>query len=149
MKGKKIDNLFVNNFLSECILNNQTSIEDIVSVAQKQIHEIDEKLKESNNLKILRSKLLDVIYTFQKPNKKQNNFEHILPLFKIHNPNVCKILLHQIKNDGCIISHYLNNLDFVFALKQLVEYKVLSKKEDSFVPGEFFDDYLFFVLKEV
>lgn len=149
MKGKKIDNLFVNNFLSECILNNQTSIDDIVSTAQKQIFEIDEKLKEINNLKNLRSKLLDVIYTFEKTNKKENNFEHILLLFKIHNPNLCKILLHHIKNNEFNILNYTNNLDVLFAIKQLVEHKVISKIDNNFFPGEFFNDYLLFVLKEL
>ncbi len=151
MKGKKIDNLFVNNFLSECVLNNKTSVDQIIDSAQSQIDQIDQQLKKIQDLKELRSKLLDVIYTFKKSNKNKDNLEHILSLFKISYPNVCKKILYKIKNNTFNIKDYLDKedkLDIIFALKQLIEYKVILNKDDFFYPGDFFNEYLIFVLKE-
>ena len=66
MKGKKVDNEFLSKFINECLNENINSSNDIVNLAKDKILSIDNKIKEVENLKLLRSKLLDVIYTFDK-----------------------------------------------------------------------------------
>jgi hypothetical protein len=150
MKGKKIDTDFINDFISTCLLNNKTSSEDIVLTAKQQIQNIDNKIKEAEDLKKIRSKILDVIYTFEKPEK--NTYNKILDLFKIQNPHIAKIILNKIKFKKINISDCQDSeyqyTDILFCIKQLLEHKVIEKDNDYYLAGELFSDYLSFVLKE-
>lgn len=65
MKGKKIDKEFVSDFIKECIKNNKITPSEFISEARFQISEIDNKIIEVVKLKPLRSKLLDVISSFE------------------------------------------------------------------------------------
>jgi hypothetical protein len=150
MKGKKVDTEFVNDFISNCLLKNKTSSEEIVLAAKEQIDNIDLKIKEAEHLKKIRSKILDVIYTFEKQEK--NTYNKILFLFKIQNPHIAKFLLDKIKLkkiniEDCKDSEY-QYTDILFCIKQLLEYNVIKKDNDFFVASEAFNDYLSFVLKE-
>jgi hypothetical protein len=73
MKGKKVDTEFLSYFISECIKKNKVITEDIIQEAKEEITNIDSKIKEVEKLKILRSKLIDVIHTFEKPAKSNKN----------------------------------------------------------------------------
>lgn len=63
MKGKKKNIQFVSDFIN---LNNDKEINEIVSLAQTRVNEIDELLKTIINLKEERANLLDVIFTLKK-----------------------------------------------------------------------------------
>ncbi len=70
MKGKKIDLDFVSEFINRSIANNCKSPKEIINEAQNQIQEIDNKIIEVERLKILRSKLIDVVSSLSSIEKK-------------------------------------------------------------------------------
>ncbi len=151
MKGKKIDTEFVNNFILNCLTNNKTSSEDILNFAQQEIVKIDDKIKEVEDLKKIRSKILDVIITFNKP-EKNIYYCNILSLFNINNSHIAKFILNKIKIKKVLLEDLKESeyqyADIIFCIKQLLEHKVILNQDNFFIPGESFKDYLSFVLKE-
>jgi hypothetical protein len=151
MKGKKIDPEFVSNFISECIKNKLFYNDEILQKAKNKINIINEKIIEAEKLKLIRSKLLDVISLFEEKDYSQRNNElKILPLFEIQN-NICKFICDNIKNSAVDIKDLMlknfNIQDFNFTIKKLVEYKVISKIGSSIVKGELFEEYVKFIFK--
>jgi hypothetical protein len=69
MKGKKVDNVFVSNFISESCANGKFTTNEIAGSALEKIRDIDIKLIEIDNLKKLRSKLCDVLIVFDRNDK--------------------------------------------------------------------------------
>jgi len=153
MRGKKIDSNFVSNFILECVSNGKTVQDEIVEEAKRKISEIDEKIKEVEKLKSTRSKLIDVVFSLG--NKKQPTEEvKNLNLFKIQNQHICKFICDSLKKESLDIaslsSKYNNfNLqDILFAIKQLIENKVIIKDKDFLIKGPEFNTYLKVVLME-
>lgn len=153
MKGKKIDTNFISQFISECVTKNIISSEEMVEVAKKKISSIDDKIKEVERLKIVRSKLLDVIFTFDKPVKNIKEDNKLLSFYKIQNQIIAKVICATIKEQTINI----NNLsyekfprsDIIFCVKQLLENKVISRNENLLSKGDMFNDYCKFISKEV
>lgn len=153
MKGKKVDSEFLSSFIEQCISNNKNTTEDILSEARVKISEIDMKIVEAEKLKIVRSKLLDVVHTFDKPkNISKSEDAKILPLFKIANQHICKFICDKIKNGpsklSSIIVDKYPKTDMMFSLKQLLEAKIIIRTGDMIVRGEMFDNYIKLVLCE-
>ena len=73
MRGKKSDPDFVVNFIEDCCKKGKTSSYEIIDEAKKQIKDIDDKIKEVEYLRKVRSKIHDVIFSFEKEIK--NNRE--------------------------------------------------------------------------
>src|SRR6188472_2000521 len=55
------DENFVDEFISDCILKGKKSQKDICAVALEEMHQIDEKLRESNKLRIRLKNLKQVL----------------------------------------------------------------------------------------
>lgn len=152
MRGKKSDIDFVSDFISECTEVGKDSPELIVNEAKARIQQIDLKIKEVELLKSTRSKLLDVISTFDEVKLKVEQTKD-LQLFNIKNHHICKpiCLLLQDKpiklNDICTKIN-VNAQDILFCIKQLLEYKVVSKTGDFFLRGIKFEEYMKDVLLE-
>lgn len=144
MKGKKKDHEFLSQFIEECISLNKNSSKDILDEAKLRIKNIDNRIIETEKLKLQRSKLFDVIDTFEITTKKTSDEAEMLPFFKIKNIATCKNICDKLK----IAPLTLNKLDhdMIFCLKQLLELEVIKKDNNLFVKGAKFNEYVKFVL---
>jgi hypothetical protein len=155
MKGKKIDHDFLNLFMNECLKNGITSSEDMVCSAKNQIEIIDLKIKEIEELKILRCKLLDVVSSFEKNEKhisKQD--QKTLIFYKINNANIskniCKILIefnNELPLKELEIRIKKSKHDIYFCIKQMIDIGILYRSESFLKKGFMFDEYLVFLEK--
>jgi hypothetical protein len=154
MKGKKNDPEFLSLFINQCVQQEYLTPEEMVKAAQQEIAQIDQKILEVERMKIRRSKLIDVITTFQKPNKPSRTEEvRLISFFQIQHPHICKFICDRLKDKPSTKDQLVNtkfsihNLNF--CIKQLLEHKVIAKIGDSFLRGDMFEEYLKFVLREV
>jgi hypothetical protein len=151
MRGKKSDPEFVSGFITKCIRQGIAVPNDIVQAAKAEIKIIDDKIKETEMLKATRSKLLDVIATFDKPANKTEEAK-LLPFFKLQYPQICRKICKHIV-DLSFNSVYsvigLKDPEVLFCIKQLIEAKIIARVDDYLVRGDKFDEYLKFVLCEV
>jgi hypothetical protein len=152
MRGRKIDSDFLSQFISECVSKNISSTEDIVRYAKSQIDTIDSKIREAETLKRVRGNLIDAVSVFEKQdNSKKNAESKILPLFKIQNQHICKLICDNIKDSAISMDSLYNKgysvEDIIFCVKQLLWHKVISKVGNYLLRGELFGEYVKFVLK--
>lgn len=152
MRGKKVDSDFLSLFISKCVGLNKSSQEDIVKSAQQEISIIDKKIIEAEKLKITRSKLLDVIETFEKQKTSHTKDAKILSFFCIQHPSICKYICNFLKKESVKIdvlytTEFLKT-DIIFCIKQLQEHKVISKVGEHLIRSDKFNDYVKFVLHE-
>jgi len=147
MKGKKIDNEFINSYINNCIKNNIFSSEEMLDLAKNKIKFIDEKIVEVEKLKLERNKLLDIVNLFGKNDKNISLKEiKLLSLYKIKNHNLCKIICTAIsKNKKFDID--LSSPEIIFCIKQLLENEVLEKDSNFFKKGKMFDSYQKIILR--
>lgn len=152
-KGKKKDLDYLNNFISDCIINNIISLDEMISSAKQQISEINQKIIEVENLKKTRCKLLTVISVLDKNKLINQDFDKILPLFNISNHYLCQKILNNVKQNVInIASLSIDNIDkqdIISCIKELSEGKVIDINEQHIYAGENFDNFLKFVLREV
>lgn len=152
MKGKKVDNEFLSNFISEAVQLGLITPEEISTYAKSLIQNIDEEIKNVEKRKVFRSKLIDVVNTFDKTKSSKLEEVKILSFFKIQNIPICKAICHKVKNEVTTIEE-LSEMsypvpDILFCIKQLIEHKIISKSGAHILRGEMFEEYLKFVLKE-
>lgn len=151
MRGKKSNPEFISKFISECVRQGITTPEGMVEAAKYDIKNIDDKIKEVETLKVVRSKLLDVIATFDTPEVK-NEEAKLLPFFTLKYPDICKHLCDNLKGKDhkCIDVDQANmDPDYTFSIKQMLECQILSRHDQYVMQGERFDEYVKFVLREV
>lgn len=152
MRGKKIDNEFLGEFIQECVQLGIDSPEEMVQKAKLQIAAIDEAIREVELKKVKRSKLLDVITSFEKETKSNKVEEaKMLPFFKLSHPNICKRISEYLMKIPVNVKVLTNNeleLDVLFSIKQMIECKIISKVGEHIVRGEMYEDYRTFVLQE-
>jgi hypothetical protein len=153
LKGKKVDMEFVSQFISQCTKKNIDTPELIVERAKKLISRIDQQIIAVEKQKVKRSKLVDVISTFEKSIKVKKTEEiKTLSFFDIKDIVIAKYLCDAIKSQACDIAklkHNFSNLDVIFCIKQLLQHKVIAKTGNAIMPGEMFEQYLKFVFQEV
>lgn len=149
MKGKKIDTIFLSKFISECIKNNIVSSDDMIKLAKNKISSIDTQIKKIENLKILRSKLLDIVLTFEDPEKYLKKDAMILSFYMIKNRDICEFICQSIKNNKININNLYNDrhsrIDIIFSIKRLIENKIISKENDIISKDVMFDNYYKFL----
>jgi hypothetical protein len=153
MRGKKVDSEFLSGFISKCVGQNKVAQEDIVKAARQEIAAIDAQIIEVEKLKVTRSKLLDVVNTFEKPHASHKEEAKILSFFRMQHPKICKYICDLLRKETIRVDH-LHSLEFsvadiVFCVKQLQEYKVIARMGDYLIRGDKFDEYAKFVLCEV
>jgi hypothetical protein len=153
MRGKKIDVDFLSHFISKCAGQNKSSQEEIVKIAKEEINDIDLKIKEVEKLKVIRSKLLDVVSAFDKTIISNKNDAKALSFFKIQNPKICKFICDNVISQTTSIVSLKNeefsSSDIIFCIKQLLEHKVISRVGEYIIKGDSFDEYSKFVSSEV
>ena len=152
MRGKKVDTEFLSGFITKCIVRSKTTQEEIVEAAKNEIAAIDAKIIEVEKLKVIRSKLLDVVSTFEKPTISRREEAKVLPFFRFQHPRVCKFICDALKKETVKID-YLHRSEFpvadiVFCIKQLLDHKVIAKMGEYLIRGDKFDEYAKFVLCE-
>jgi hypothetical protein len=153
MKGKKTDPAFVARFISECAQEGVDTPDEIVNRAKRLIEDIDIEIKAIETKKLLRSKLLDVIVTFEKPSKDKTEDSRLLSFFKLRDPERCREVCDLIKmHESIPVLSWAAFADgaaqFNFCIKQLLEAKIITRAKDQLIRGERFDEYMKFVLRE-
>jgi hypothetical protein len=155
MRGKKSDQAFVAEFISECVQRGIETPDEIIRDAKNKIEQIDQEIKAIDAKKVLRSKLLDVILTFEKQIKSTSEDAKFLSFFKLEYPIMCKFVCDIVKKGPIEVGERLMPLGagesdptMRFSIKQLLECKVLSRIENQIDRGERFDEYMTFVLHE-
>lgn len=151
MRGKKIDTEFLSEFIQECVQSGLDSPEDFANKARSEIANIDQAIKEVENKKVRRSKLLGVIMSFETP-IKQNKIEEskILPFYNLSYPDICNKLCIQLAESGPIPDATYHNskeeqLDYAFCFKQMIERHIICKSGHYFIKGKAFDSYYNFM----
>jgi hypothetical protein len=150
MKGKKIDNTFVANFISESVSNGKFTTNEIVNSAKNQIKEIDQKIIEVENLKKIRSKLLDVIIVFDRNYRQKAAIDNnLINFYQIKDKNLASSLCEKvfIKNNLIDFKKNFPSTEEIQCMKQLLEFNILQKTEDIIKAGENFHQFKTF-LKE-
>lgn len=152
MRGRKTDSEFISEFIAGCVKAGYDTPEAIIQQARGGINTIDEEIQRVERLKANRSKLLDVIATFEREAKQSKSEEaRILSFFKIQHPQICKFICDKIKDSVIVIEDLGNkysNQDLMFCIKQLIEHKIVAKSGNHLLRSDSFDDYLKFVLRE-
>lgn len=145
MKGKKIDTEFISNFIEQCIKCGLFSTAEMLSAANDKIEYIDFQIKEVEKLKIIRSKLLDVVSTFDKSVKDKSSEKKVLEFLNISHPHIAKIICDML----CELPISIQNIkmheqycdDMIFCIKQLQDNNIVSRVGDSLIRGELFTQY--------
>ena len=152
MRGKKIDNNFVANFVSSCVKDGVCLPNLISSRAKQEMNEIDEKIKSILNLKERRSKLLDVVLSFEEPKLKDDIKEELEFQFnQLGNKISSKALIDDIANMGkqsVVFSDAEEKPPLFYIIKKLLKLKVLIQAKNNFYrPGINFQLYKEFLDK--
>jgi len=152
MRGKKIDFEFVSEFITHCVQSGYDTPEAIVSHARKNISFIDEAIKAVELKKIERSKLLDVIASFEKSPPSKVVEAKALPFFNMHYPDICNTICQSLKVGPLTLKDLEKNnhsyTNILFCVKQLLENKIISKSGNYLLRGSQFNNYLKFVIKD-
>ncbi len=154
MKGKKTDPIFVASFIQESVLAGAETTDQIVVRAKQMIIEIDEQIKAVEVSKKIRTKLLDVISSFENVKKDKSEDAKLLSFFELKYPEKCKDLCDTIKEVNFLpaINHPVLNYDgdniaeHNFCIKQLLEFEIIMKVGDQLSQGKRFDEYINFAL---
>src|SRR5271167_4071933 len=85
MRGKKIDAEFVSEFIVDCAKRKITNPADVVKEAENEIAIIDQKIKEVEALKKVRSKLVDVISALSVEIKDKSEDKKALSFYQLSN----------------------------------------------------------------
>lgn len=145
MRGKKIDYEFLCSFISKNVSAGKLSSSEILEEAKQQIEDIDNKIKEVESLKKIRSKLLDVVSTFD--NKKSNIESEILSLFKIKNTEICYYICSNLdKSFNELLQHNFLKSEIISTYQKLIEFDVIKNHNNIIVKGKYYDEYLKYVL---
>lgn len=153
MKGKKSDPFFISQFIQESVQAGAETPEQIINRAKKIVNQIDVDIKNIEIEKIKRSKLLDVIASFEKPIKDKTEDAKTLDFFKLRDPGRCKEICDLLKEHLSlpILSWTSFGSDIVqynFCIKQLLEADIIARIDDKLICGERFNEYIKFVLRE-
>jgi hypothetical protein len=141
MKGKKLDNNFIANFIINCSKSNIISKEDILNKAREEIELIDFQLKKILEIKKRRSKLVDVVESFKiKKDKTQDKL--YLGFFGISNLNLAKMICDSLP--FLIGESFGEDLTSKIG-KELCDQKILKLQEINLVRDENFEYFMEFL----
>ena len=150
MRGKKSDPVFVSGFITQCVQRGLITPEQIAEAARQDIDSIDQQIKQVEVLKVTRSKLLDVIATFDKPASKEDEAK-LLQFFELQYPTLCRAICGHVSIKPIPVSIMLNDNvddDLKFCYKQLLGHKIIARVGDQLVQGDRYIEYMTFVLRE-
>jgi hypothetical protein len=151
MRGKKSDPEFVSKFILSCVEQGMETPEEIVAHAKTTIEQLDVEIKKVDEKRVFRSKLLDVVISFEKPSKDKIEDAKLLEFFKLCDPERCLKICEIIKeNEAFPITNMSffgdDTADYNFCIKQLLEANIIVREKDCLHCGERFSEYMKFVL---
>jgi hypothetical protein len=149
MKGKKSDPEFISQFIQESVREGLATSEQIVQRAKQMMNSIDEEIKSIGPKKIMRSKLLDVVDSFEKETKDKAEEAKLLAFYKLEYPDICKTICKIVRIQPLPLDQQMDP-NSRFAIKQLLECQVLNRDttKEELVQGARFGEYLKFILRE-
>lgn len=148
MRGKKADPIFVSQFISECVQKGLTTPNEIIKQARQQIDQIDLEIKSIEDKKKIRGSLLDVISSFEKQNKDKTKEVNLLSFYDLVNQNDCRYICGFVEHNPFNIDEQRLSQDERFALKQLIERKIIARNwftPTDIIKGERYDEYMQFI----
>jgi hypothetical protein len=154
MRGKKIDTAFVAEFVTSCVKEGNVSSDTICARANEKIIEIDKQIKEVEGLKKLRSKLCDVLISFDTTEKVKDKSadRDILNFHSIDNKNLSLDIIVAMEKNNREISYDFGALSefdvldtVIFCIKQMAKAKIVKILRDLLVPGDNYWDYKAFL----
>lgn len=147
MRGKKIDTTFVAEFISSCVKEGKTSSEAIVASAKEKIEDIDKKIKGVEDLKKIRSKLCDILISFNEERDRSAD-RIILDFYTIENKLISIAIIEAMEQNNKELSYDFRKLaefgkpdDVVFIIKQMSKLKILRQLAELLVPGDNYWSY--------
>jgi hypothetical protein len=149
MRGKKSNPEFISQFIQIAVRAGHETPEAIVKFAKEQIEKIDDEIRAAESKKITRSSLLDVVASFEAPNKDKTEEAKLLPFFEISHQDRCKVICDMLKKVNSLPVHSEVGTEHNFCIKQLIGANIINRTGDILVQGERFDEYMKFVLREV
>lgn len=152
MRGKKIDIDFVAKFVTSCVAMSKCSEQEIIAEAKKDIKDIDKKIKEAEELKKHRSKLCDVISSFDDAKKNNSKEKQVLDFYSIANKKLAKDITDLVAKKNPCNKHYMN-VYFIHSvsevkniIKQLIKLDILKKEGVNFLSlGKNYLDFKIFI----
>jgi len=143
MRGKNFDVGFISEFVQECCSENKTSPKDISSEARIRLDRIDSELRRIEELKLKRSKLLDVISSFNVEEETTDNEQKFSSNDAVRLKMSPEIISNIRNNNNASDINLLiqvfgatEKAELFYTLKQLCESGVLLRTKDrKFVPG--------------
>jgi len=159
MKGKKFDYEFLSEYMDECIEQGYTTANDMCELAKNEVIEIDHAIREVEEKKKRRSKLLNVIEEFDKK-KTSKKGAKILAYLDIGDPVLNKIICQSIEKAPQCETELINLVSQVvcgkndyakIAIKKLLKSDVLANCGIGpngityFSKGSKFDEYYSFL----
>ncbi len=135
MRGKKKDIDFISQFISNCANSGIFSSDDILNVAKQELNKLNTQIIEAENLKITRSKILDLIELFDK----KENINNIHLLSKI---DLCRFIVKSINLNYKELNYKnYSQQEINFYIKQLIKNQVIIKSGSSFIPGKKYSEF--------
>jgi hypothetical protein len=148
MKGKKFDREFLSEYMDECIAEGYRTSNDMVILAKEEITDIDREIRNIEEKKKRRSKLLSVIEEFDKKGDKKYG-ANILPYFAFGDPvlnlSICQAIQVVSLNEFDLITAGGPRDITTIALKKLLKHKVLIKMGDYISQGAEYQKYYSFL----
>jgi flagellar motor switch protein FliG len=143
MRGKSVDVDFISEFVGECVQQGKASPKDIASEARIKISNIDDQIRQIESLKGQRSKLIDVVNSFDSNEETEvaesGTFATNACLSEPINNEIFSMVMElRSVSIGDIMKKFgEGNKNKIFlGIKQLAEAGLLARDEDKkFVPG--------------
>lgn len=144
MRGKSVDTEYVSSFVEECVTKDKNSPEEIVSEARIKISQIDMEIRRADQLKIERTKLIDVVNSFDPEGDKLSaaNNETYKVANDISDLYTDKILEIITNNTSATVNDFYAELGeaarprIFLAIKKLAEAGIIVRNSaQQFVPG--------------
>lgn len=152
MKGKKADSDFIAEFISICAKDGILLKDEVINKAKKEIEIIDDKIKQITELKKKRSKLVDVVSSFEIKTKNNSNEKINLSFHSLKDLSLAKkiCLSINILNQNDVWAADLSK-EALLIVKQLINLKIIRLEKDSYklAASERYNDFINFVDKVV
>lgn len=142
MRGKSIDVDFISEFVEECVQNGKASPKDIASEAKIKINNIDDQIRQIETLKSRRSKLVDVVNSFDAPEDEERESGTFATNVCLEDEMTSQIYSMVLEGKVVAIGDVLkkfgeqNKNKIFLSIKQLAEAGLLARDENKkFIPG--------------
>lgn len=137
MRGKSVNTEFVAEFIQECCVKNKTSPKEITSEAKLRISQIDQEIRRAEELKLTRSRLMDVVNSFGDDEEEKDKPESFVVRTEVESEQA-KLILSMIAELKSITIESIvarvgesNKTRAFLAIKQLSEMGVVVRDSST------------------